>query len=700
MKIEDIEVKKVDGQFLLLKGDSKNVLKDLPDNFVHSVVTSPPYWQLRDYFAADQLGQESTPEEYVENLVAILSEVKRVLRKDGSLWLNLGDGYNNSSGFERTTDWKRKGRKGGSADKKSFKHPVIKTKDLVGMPWRVALALQADGWYLRCDIIWCLSGGAEVYVKSNGREFSTSVKDLYRLDPSTVKLWNGNKWTQMMGMTKTPQKHNEIQFTLRSGERVCCTPNHRWPTERGVITTEDLVIGDILKTCSLPEPENCSVPDLLPDDDIGWFVGIYLAEGSRSGKTVQIASHISENNRYEKLKNIAEKYQGTCHKYITSDNGMTINIHSNILNSIIDMYIGGRVAKDKYLSSLCWQRNNIFLRNILEGYLEGDGHFDKKNNRYRLGFTRNYSLERSLRTVCARLNVFCTIKLAHSKIKEKTYKTFRGEIRFEKSSHFNCKNSSEIIKIENDKGGREYFYDIEVEDEPNLFALSSGILTHNSKTNPMPDGVKDRPTRGHEYVFLLTKSPKYYYDYYRVLEDTEEQPEQIQGFGANEQEGTYRMDQERTFEHYGKRNRRSVWKTSVSSFKGRHFATFPAKLIDPMIAASTSEKGCCVECGTPWFRNFEKEKSLSDNSKGYTLQLVDKGWEKGCKCDTDEVKPGIVLDPFNGSGTTGKVALKYSQYYIGIDTNDEYLEIARKNIAGNHGAAIVEAKDLESFLND
>jgi DNA modification methylase len=377
-KIDIIDSEKLRKQFLLLHGDAKDVLKDLPENFVHTVVTSPPYWQLRDYFANDQLGQERTPEEYVKNLVDICKEIKRVLRKDGTFWLNIGDSYNNNSGFERTTDWKRKGRSGGSSDKKAFKHSSIKIKDLVGMPWRVAFALQNDGWFLRCDIIW-------------------------------------------------------------------------------------------------------------------------------------------------------------------------------------------------------------------------------------------------------------------------------------------------------------------------------------QKTNPMPDGAKDRPTRGHEYIFLLTKSSKYFYDYYRVLEDTEEQPEQIQGFGANEQHGTYRMDQNRTFEHYGKRNKRSVWKTSVSTFKGKHFATYPFQLIEPCIMASTSDKGCCVECGTPWFRNFEKEKKPSDNQKGYTLELVDKGWEQGCECNTNEVKPCIVLDPFNGSGTTGNVAFKYDQHYIGVDTNKEYLEIARNNIISskrNTEENIVEASTLESFLDD
>ena len=690
-------MKEYDQKFMIVPGLAQDVLKTIPDNTFQTIVTSPPYWKLRDYFSDGQLGQEETPEKYVENLVSILREARRTLRKDGTLWLNIGDCYNSSSGYSRASKgFKRKSRAKGSAERKFLKHPHVKRKEMFGIPWMAAFALQKDGWYLRMDVIWCLSGGTEVYAKSKDKEFPISIKDLYRLDPSTIKLWNGEKWTQMLRMVRNPQKHNEIQFTLRNGERICCTPNHVWPTLRGNVATRDLIVGDVLKTCSLPEPEVCSNPDLLPDNDIGWFVGIYLAEGSKSGKTIQISSNISENNRYQRLKSIAEKYQGTCHRYKTSDNGMTINIHSNILNSIIDMYIGGRIAKNKHLSSLCWQRNNIFLRNVLEGYLEGDGHYDKKNDRYRLGFTRGYNLENSLRTICARLGISCTIKLANSKIKEKIYKTFRGEIRFKKSNHFNCKNSSEIVKIEKDKGGRNYFYDIEVADEPNLFALSSGILTHNSKSNPMPDGAKDRPTKGHEYLFLLSKSARYYYDYYATLEDTHEKPEQIQGFGAKEQYGTFRHDQDRTFEHYGKRNKRSVWTTSVASYQGKHYATYPMKLIQPCIMGSTSERGCCPDCGSPWKRITEKIKIPADNRKGYEIQLVSKGWEPTCKCGNPNTKPCIVLDPFSGMATTGVVALNYYQYYFGIEPNPEYVKESRRRIKETD-MFIKHVKDIGEF---
>jgi len=136
-------------------GDVRTILPTLKAGSVQCVVTSPPYWGLRDYGVTGQIGLEPTPEAYVENMVQVFREVKRVLRDDGTVWLNLGDSYNSTSGFSRANkQWARKGRDGGANDKKEIKHPTLKTKDLIGIPWRVAFALQADGWYLRSDIVW------------------------------------------------------------------------------------------------------------------------------------------------------------------------------------------------------------------------------------------------------------------------------------------------------------------------------------------------------------------------------------------------------------------------------------------------------------------------------------------------------------------------------------------------------------------
>ena len=145
--------------FELLQGDCTKVLATLPDASVQCCVTSPPYWGLRDYGADSQLGLEATPEEYVANMVAVFREVRRVLRDDGTLWLNLGDSYASIGHKKSNSGYGTSGLSGGIAQKHfPLSHENngdgLKNKDLVGIPWRVAFALQADGWWLRQDIIW------------------------------------------------------------------------------------------------------------------------------------------------------------------------------------------------------------------------------------------------------------------------------------------------------------------------------------------------------------------------------------------------------------------------------------------------------------------------------------------------------------------------------------------------------------------
>jgi DNA modification methylase len=137
---------------VIYNGNSLDVLRRLPVESVQCCVTSPPYWGLRDYGNSDQLGLEKTPEQYVANLVAVFQEVHRVLRKDGALWLNIGDSYNGSGGAGG--DYGPGGIKEGQPRYPGRNIAALKPKDLVGIPWRVAFALQECGWYLRQDIIW------------------------------------------------------------------------------------------------------------------------------------------------------------------------------------------------------------------------------------------------------------------------------------------------------------------------------------------------------------------------------------------------------------------------------------------------------------------------------------------------------------------------------------------------------------------
>jgi DNA modification methylase len=143
-------------------GDALAMLRELPDESVQCCVTSPPYWGLRDYGVAGQLGLEPTPDEFVANITAVFAEVRRVLRADGTLWLNLGDSYVGSGKASGRT-WadgnipnmsKKQSTNVGSLIGRMPDPVGLKPKDLCGIPWRVAFALQADGWYLRSDIIW------------------------------------------------------------------------------------------------------------------------------------------------------------------------------------------------------------------------------------------------------------------------------------------------------------------------------------------------------------------------------------------------------------------------------------------------------------------------------------------------------------------------------------------------------------------
>jgi len=144
----------------IITGDCIEGMRTLPDASVHCCVTSPPYWGLRDYGHGEQIGLEQTPEAYVARMVEVFREVRRVLRDDGTLWLNLGDSYANTGAADSSkvgefTGQRIRDGKKGIMDSRPRSIPAgLKPKDLVGIPWRVAFALQSDGWYLRQDIIW------------------------------------------------------------------------------------------------------------------------------------------------------------------------------------------------------------------------------------------------------------------------------------------------------------------------------------------------------------------------------------------------------------------------------------------------------------------------------------------------------------------------------------------------------------------
>lgn len=180
---------------MILQGDSLRILQRLPAACVQCIVTSPPYWGLRDYTIAGQIGLENSLAEYINRLVGVFNEARRVLKDDGILWLNIGDGYTSGNRRWRAPDKKNPAR---AMRVRPDTPEGLKPKDLLGVPWRLAFALQQDGWYLRCDVIWHKPNAMPESVKDRPTRaheyvFMLTKSEKYYYDYEAVMEWTGGK---------------------------------------------------------------------------------------------------------------------------------------------------------------------------------------------------------------------------------------------------------------------------------------------------------------------------------------------------------------------------------------------------------------------------------------------------------------------------------------------------------------------------
>ncbi|MES2367478.1 MAG: site-specific DNA-methyltransferase [Pseudomonadota bacterium] len=236
-----------------------------------------------------------------------------------------------------------------------------------------------------------------------------------------------------------------------------------------------------------------------------------------------------------------------------------------------------------------------------------------------------------------------------------------------------------------------------------------------SKPNPMPESVTDRCTKAHEYIFLLSKSARYYYDADAIKEASLD-PASYEPRGArnpDKREGdkffATKVGNHANGKIYPTRNRRSVWEVATHSFSEAHFATFPPDLIEPCIKAGCPQK-CCGKCGAPWVPDVERQRgpiAETFNPKnlakiemgllGVKTGLCQPGWRNkpiassqtlgfapSCSCNADTI-PGTVLDPFAGAGTTGLVADRLRRNAILIELNPEYAAMAERRIRDDAG---------------
>jgi len=221
-----------------------------------------------------------------------------------------------------------------------------------------------------------------------------------------------------------------------------------------------------------------------------------------------------------------------------------------------------------------------------------------------------------------------------------------------------------------------------------------------SKPNPMPESVRDRCTKAHEYVFLLSKSSRYYYDAEAVKEESvypddnrkeRQKPEDYAAMmgDSGQLRAVINPSNARTYPY---RNRRSVWTITPKPYRGAHFAVMPPDLAELCILAGTSKRGCCPACGKPWERVVDKANPKGRRDRGGpndgprdagiwsglagTREYTTVGWQPGCKCSAGLPVPCTVLDPFGGSGTTGYIASRNGCRAVMIELNPKYAKLA------------------------
>lgn len=611
-------------------GDALSVLKNFPSESVNCVITSPPYWGLRDYGiepviwdgvpecehewgekiisllhksgetnpgkeswfkdrgASDDkgsqfcskcgawkgsLGLEPTFELYIKHLCDIFDEVKRVLRKDGTCFVNLGDSYASNGGALRHLGYQdpkyKKGRVGNFIEPSAFKQSVL-PKSLCLIPFRFAIEMVNRGWICRNVIIWhkCLEENTLLFVRKKGKYALLSIKELYADFDDTFMLTQDmqgkQRWVKIKNILYIGKRQG-IAIVTKSGREVISTEDHKFVVKQSSLVNQSFRKIKLKKAIELSTRDylyvNSEVNIKLQkanalDYKRGFLIGFFLAEGSyiktelkpykdnkfslyarrrwgiqkRGEKIVgiQLSCGISDLDRgyisiLEGLYNF---------RFYTYDKSLCIQSRDKQLLLFIQKFVAGEYCDGKHLTQEAFNQSSHFLEGIIKGFLAGDGHYEPSNKRWRVGIKPNSLLKSQIEFICRILHYdfryYSTRKIGKFEVMSFSIRT---DSKY-RTVNFGC-NSDKIDKIE--PSGECNFYDIEVEPiyfggkgnnqykqeiKPttdkrkakynNLYFLANGIWTHNS--NCMPSSAKDRCTVDFEYLFFFVRSPKYWYE--------------------------------------------------------------------------------------------------------------------------------------------------------------------------------------------
>lgn len=629
----------------ILVGDCVAVMNGLPEKSVDVIFADPPYnLQLQGELYRPNMTKVDAVDDDWDRFASLadydaftrawLTACRRVLKDTGTLWV-IGSYHN---------------------------------------IYRVGAILQELGYWILNDIVWhkCLAGNTMLYGLLNGAPIVAPLKDLARLSlaTNTLQLPSYDEtgcftWVDVVGWHRQPQKRRGKFITMEDGSQLECSDEHVFPVLwKGQIVyqrADELTEGNTLLALHQFElPKAVCSPAM--DEMMGRFIGWYLAEGSflAGDKGIQLSLSKDELPVAESLLQlICERFGivGRVHSY-ANHGGIRLIFPGRLITELIRRFVVGKDAKTKRLTREVYSYGVEFLRGVMMGYLQGDGHWEERTRRWRLGFTRNDALMHDLRTMCRILGWKLRLFEARVPYQRGVADTYRGEIRTDSDrvtyirlqdlglpsrrsmgheqgysvqavrNHYKWstrRNPREDampaaacmvldgqirpLRIKSIRPGTlRAFWDVAVNGN-HVFALASGLLTHNS--NPMPNFKGTRFANAHETLLWAQKrkGARYTFNYHAMKAGNDDL------------------------------QMRSVWELPICSGAERltvngdkaHATQKPEALLYRVILSSTN--------------------------------------------------PGdLVLDPFFGSGTTGAVAKKLGRRWLGIERDPQYAALAQARI--------------------
>lgn len=738
----------------ILQGDTLKQLRLLPDNSIDMVITSPPYWKLRDYGVKGQLGQEEDFRDYLKKLRYIFKEVYRVLKPTGSCYVNIGDTF----------------------AKKNVNN--VKKKSLVGIPDRFKVDMIDMGFICRGEIVWCLEEDTKIFIRINNKYSFISIKDLYYKfnEKDVFELMTKDKegnyiWVKIKNLFNNGQQ-NSIKITTKTGKEIVCSEEHEFPCRRKVLNpnknhkfnikkAKELTLNDKLYSNDYIPQNNFSLGS-IEDYEKGYIIGFYLAEGNmrkydykeykdniysemaqkrwgnieRGIKNIGVMLSCGQKDISRGYLKIPLKMGFNMYEY---NNEVHLRTHDKNIVKLIEEYVQGDVCDKKQLTDNTFNESLEFLKGILMGFLHGDGHYDKKNTRWRVGIKPNNILMEQIRLICRILHYDFRLCNPDREVKitghDKIYHAMNFTIRIDNQYRLmnnNC-TADNIDKIEHI--GFRNMYDIEVEtiysdkykndsNYNNLYFLANGIWTHNCKPNQLPSSAKDRFNIDYEKMYFFTKTEYYYFEtqYEPMLseipkkvnsnktkkskyKDTYMEKSVRQGLSSDRGNNLIEKRNLLKQEDFVKKLRKNfkvndiIEKTGLKKTLVEHWFrkdlggfAYPKKEDWEKVVQAYEGFNPFPELLEVY---YETDDVYKNADKGRIKRSV---WSIPTKALKEEhyapfpeelveipikaccPEGGIVLDIFMGSGTSGLVAKKLEKFYLGIELNPQFITLAYNRI--------------------